>query len=156
MSEALRFFSDEWAAAAAEAVDRGPTDEMKAAKLDQYWEWVERARGYFDCTLALGVRPDTGPHGGRYLLLTWADARCTEGRIVDGEEAAAATYVLEGDEDDWLAFMAGYDAGKTVMYRKLLLVRGDLLEFFKSIYLVVESLACIQRVPTQLAQPAAA
>ena len=156
MAEALRFFSDEWATAAAEAVDRGPSEGMKAAKLDQYWEWIDRARGYFQCTLALGVRPGTGPHGGRYLLLTFADRHCTEGRIVDGEEAADATYVLEGDEDDWVAFMRGYDAGKTVMYRKLLLVRGDLLEFFKSIYLVVESLACLQRVPTELPQPVAA
>jgi hypothetical protein len=42
----------------------------------------------------------------------------------------------------------GYDALRTVMYRKLLLEDGDLLEFFKGIYFFVESLELIAKVPT--------
>ena len=49
----------------------------------------------------------------------------------------------------WREIMAGFDMGKAVMYRKLLLEKGEVLEFFKSIYYWTESLACIQRVPTE-------
>ena len=44
--------------------------------------------------------------------------------------------------------MGGFDMGKAVMYRKLLLEKGEVLEFFKSIYFWTESLACVQRIPT--------
>jgi hypothetical protein len=59
-----------------------------------------------------------------------------------------ATYVLAADYGDWKALHQGYDALRTVMYRKLLLEEGDLLEFFKGIYFFVESLALIAKVPT--------
>ena len=52
-----------------------------------------------------------------------------------------ATYVLAADYHDWKALFEGYDALRTVMYRKLLLEEGDLLEFFKAIYFFVECLA---------------
>ena len=44
--------------------------------------------------------------------------------------------------------MAGFDMGKAVMYRKLLLEKGEVLDFFKSVYYWTESLASIQRIPT--------
>ena len=58
-----------------------------------------------------------------------------------------ATYVLAMDYQDWKALHEGYDAQRTVMYRKILLEEGDLLEFFKAIYFFVESLAVIGSVP---------
>ena len=48
---------------------------------------------------------------------------------------------------DWKALHEGYDAQRTVMYRKMLLEQGNLLEFFKGIYFFVESLAVIGTVP---------
>ena len=48
---------------------------------------------------------------------------------------------------DWKALHDGYDAQRTVMYRKILLEDGNLLEFFKTIYFFVESLAIIGGVP---------
>ena len=54
-------------------------------------------------------------------------------------EPVEATYVLAADYHDWKALFEGYDALRTVMYRKLLLEDGDLLEFFKAIYFFVES-----------------
>ena len=58
-----------------------------------------------------------------------------------------ATYVLGMDYRDWKALHEGYDAQRTVMYRKIVLEEGELLEFFKAIYFFVESLAVIGSVP---------
>ena len=60
-----------------------------------------------------------------------------------------ATYTLAMDYRDWKALHEGYDAQRTVMYRKMLLTEGDLLEFFKSIYFFVECLAVIGGVPAE-------
>jgi len=51
------------------------------------------------------------------------------------------------DYRDWKALHEGYDAQRTVMYRKIVLEEGDLLEFFKTIYFFVESLTVIGSVP---------
>jgi hypothetical protein len=51
------------------------------------------------------------------------------------------------DYPDWKALHEGYDAQRTVMYRKMMLEHGNLLEFFKGIYFFVESLAVIGTVP---------
>ena len=58
-----------------------------------------------------------------------------------------ATYVLGMDYRDWRTLHEGYDAQRTVMYRKILLEDGNLLEFFKGIYFFVECLAVIGAVP---------
>ena len=54
------------------------------------------------------------------------------------------------DYRDWKALHDGYDAQRTVMYRKIILEQGDLLEFFKAIYFFVESLSVIGAVPGRL------
>jgi hypothetical protein len=51
------------------------------------------------------------------------------------------------DYTDWKALHEGYDAQRTVMYRKVLLEDGDLLQFFTSIYFFVECLSVIGAVP---------
>ena len=58
-----------------------------------------------------------------------------------------ASYVLGMDYRDWKALREGYDAQRTVMYRKILLEDGNLLEFFNGIYFFVECLAVIGAVP---------
>jgi hypothetical protein len=71
-------------------------------------------------------------------------------------EDSALTEVLHVDIDDVIEYVhkdlksalhEGYDAQRTVMYRKIMLEEGDLLEFFKAIYFFVESLAIIGAVP---------
>jgi hypothetical protein len=57
------------------------------------------------------------------------------------------------DYADWKALHDGYDAQRTVMYRKILLTEGDLLEFFKAIYFFVESLSVIGAVPAHYPVP---
>ena len=89
------------------------------------------------------------------LFVEWGDGVVTGCQIADpgdpGDPGAGihATYTLAMDYRDWKALHEGYDAQRTVMYRKMLLTEGDLLEFFKSIYFFVECLAVIGGVPAE-------
>ena len=144
------FFSPSWADSVGNALDAGPDEETLAGKLPEYWEFYELVRSNYQWSWALGVRdlPAELGSGTGYLRVVWGDNRVTDCRIVDGSEPVDATYVLAADYGDWKALHQGYDALRTVMYRKLLLEEGDLLEFFKGIYFFVESLALIAKVPT--------
>ena len=68
-------------------------------------------------------------------------------RIVGPDEPLEAIYVLGMDYRDWKALHEGYDAQRTVMYRKIVLEEGELLQFFKAVYFFVEYLNLIGSVP---------
>jgi hypothetical protein len=144
------FFSPSWAEAVGSALDAGPDEETLAGKLPEYWEFYDLVRSEYPASWALGVRhlPDELGGGTRYLVVEWGDNHVTGCRILDESEPVHATFVLAADYHDWKALFEGYDALRTVMYRKLLLEEGDLLEFFKGIYFFVECLALIAKVPT--------
>lgn len=146
------FFSAGWAEAVRDAVDRGPAGEVRATKLDDYWDWVDRAREDYGESWALCVRdlPTPGGRSSAYLLLTWSSGRCADGRIVEVGELPQATYVLAGDYADWVDLLSGYDPGRMVMYRRIVLERGPVLPFFRLIYFVIESLGCLARVRAAL------
>lgn len=138
-------FGPEWAATVREAVDRGPSEEVRAGKLPTYWEWIDDARARHDGVWAI-VASDRPGH----LLLEWEQGRCTRAAIVGPEQAAAASYVLSAPLEVWRELLDGADAGRLVMYRRIRLERGDVLRFFRMIYFVVESLAALGRVPARL------
>lgn len=148
---ASMFFSPAWAQDVRAALNAGPDDETLAGKLPEYWDFYKLVRAVYDSSWALGVRGLPAELGGgeRYLYTAWSDYDVTECRVLDEDEPVAATYVLAADYADWKALLSGYDALRTVMYRKLLLEQGDVLEFFTAIYFFVESLALIARVPTE-------
>lgn len=150
------FLSPSWVDAVRTTLDAGPDDETLAGKLPEYWDFYREVRASYRSSWALGVRDLPAELGGgeRYLYVAWGDDRVLECRIPEESMPVTATYVLAADYQDWKALLLGYDALRTVMYRKLLLVQGDLLEFFKGIYFFVESLALIAGVPTSF--PAAA
>ena len=145
------FMSSAWAAAVGAALEAGPDDHARAQKLPEYWDFYGLVRSEYQSSWALGVRGLPAALGGgvRYLLVAWGANHVTECRVLDESEPVAATYALTADYDDWRALINGYDALRTVMYRKLLLDDGPLLEFFKAIYFFVESLALIGAVPTR-------
>ena len=143
------FFGPSWADAVRTTLDAGPDEETLAGKLPEYWEFYQKVRGDYADSWALGVRNLPAELGsGRYLVVAWGDNHVTDCRIVDESEPVDATYVLAADYEDWKALHQGYDALRTVMYRKLLLEEGNLLEFFKGVYFFVESLSQIAKVPT--------
>ena len=106
----------------------------------------------------MGVRglPDELGGGTGYLLVQWVEGMVTECRMLGESEPVEATYVLAADYHDWKALFEGYDALRTVMYRKLLLEDGDLLEFFKAIYFFVECLSVVGTVSAEFTAPVAA
>jgi len=152
------FFTSEWAAAVRGALTAGPSEQARAGKLQRYWDSFEKVKGEYASSWALECRDLPGvpsrPGGAAALVVVWADGAVTACQIAAPGTPVDATYTLGMDYQDWKALHEGYDAQRTVMYRKLLLTDGDLLEFFKSIYFFVESLAVIGGVPAEYPEPA--
>ena len=143
------FFSPAWGESVRAALTAGPSEQVRAAKLQEYWDFFELIKSVYPASWALGCRDLPGPRSTAYLFVQWGGGTVTDCRIIGPDEPLTATYVLGMDYQDWKALHEGYDAQRTVMYRKMLLTEGDLLEFFKSIYFFVECLAVIGGVPAE-------
>jgi hypothetical protein len=144
-----QFFTKEWADAVRDALVAGPSEQAKAGKLQMYWDYFETVKGLYPASWALGCRslPAGLGDGPAYLFVQWAGGTVTDCKIIGPDDPLEATYVLGMEYADWKALHDGYDAQRTVMYRKILLEQGDLLEFFKTIYFFAECLAIIGGVP---------
>jgi hypothetical protein len=149
------FFSPGWAAAVGDALNAGPAEPVRAGKLQEYWDLFEFIKSVYPASWALGCRELPAELGGgpSYLVIDWSGGAVTECRVIGPDEPLAATYVLAMDYTDWKALHDGYDAQRTVMYRKVLLEDGNLLQFFKAIYFFVECLAIIGAVPADYPAP---
>lgn len=150
-----RFMTTEWAQACKDAANAWPPADRRSSKLQDYWDWIDAVKPTVSGRLALGVR-DLPPGCDGNTLMLDLDAGVVRTAAV-GERALAdetATYVLAGSFDDWKLLFDGYDVGKTVMYRKLMLEKGDTLEFFMAAFFWTELLAAIQSVPVDLPVPA--
>lgn len=145
-------FSPGWAGAVRDALAAGPTGQARAGKLQEYWDFFDRVRSAYPASWALGCRDL--PPGPAYLFVQWGGGTVTGCRIIGPGEPLDATYTLAMDYAGWKALHEGYDAQRTVMYRRILLEDGDLLEFFKAIYFFVECLAVIGAVPARYPEPA--
>jgi hypothetical protein len=147
----LEFFSPEWAAAVGDALTAGPPEPVRAGKLQEYWGLFDFIKSVYPASWALGCRELPAELGGgpSYLFVQWSGGTVTDCRIIGPDEPLAATYVLTMDYAGWQALHDGYDAQRTVMYRKILLEEGNLLEFFKAIYFFVECLSIIGAVPAR-------
>ena len=136
------FFSKEWADAVRDALAAGPSGQVRAGKLQEYWDFFDLIKSMYPASWALGCRDR-----GAYLFVQWGGGTVTDTRITGPDEPVKASYVLGMDYRDWKALHDGYDAQRTVMYRKIILEEGDLLEFFKAVYFFVEYLNVIGSVP---------
>jgi hypothetical protein len=144
-----RFFTQEWADEVRDALVAGPSDQARAGKLQMYWDYFEMVKGQYPASWALGCRDLPGADGLSYLHVQWGGGTVISCAIIGPDEPLLATYVLAMDYAGWKALHDGYDAQRTVMYRKILLEEGELLEFFKTIYFFAECLAVIGTVPAQ-------
>jgi hypothetical protein len=98
--------------------------------------------------LALSVRdmPDGGV--GDTLALDFQSGEVMGASVLSRADAEpGAVFLLAGSYADWQQMLAGYDVGKMVMYRKLMLEKGDTLQFFTAAFYWTELLAAIQSVP---------
>jgi hypothetical protein len=143
------FFSTEWARAVGDALNAGPSPEARADKLPMYWDFFEMIKSVYPASWALGCRdlPTALGQSPSYLFIRWAGGAVTESRIIGPDDPLDATYLLAMDYQGWKDLHEGYDAQRTVMYRKILLEDGNLLEFFKTIYFFAECIAVIGKVP---------
>jgi hypothetical protein len=148
-SGAAPAFTPEWAERVRAAVDRGAGEELRAAKLPTYWNWIGAVREGYSSSWALGVR-DLPGRGTTYLRLGWRDGVCADAAIIGPDDPLEATYVLAADTGTWRDLLAGEDPGRIVMYRRLRLEEGNVLAFFRGIYFFVEAVAMIGRVPALL------
>ncbi|MBV2366351.1 hypothetical protein ACFPZ0_26805 [Streptomonospora nanhaiensis] len=147
------FLGPAWADSVRAAVDSGPPPEVRAAKLDKYWAWIERRRADYTATWVLGVRGAPAALGGtrRDLTLEWAAGRCVRAAVTaPGAPTPPGTYVLSADYPVWCRLLVGDDPGRVLMYRQMRLEHGDVLLFFRGVYFFVESLAALARVPAAL------
>ena len=146
---APEFFTKGWADAVKDALTAGPDEAARASKLQEYWDFFDFLKSMYPASWALGCRELPAELGGgpAYLFVQWGGGTVTDCRIIGPDEPLAATYVLAMDYPDWVALHEGYDAQRTVMYRKILLEDGNLLDFFKTIYFFAECLAVIGTVP---------
>jgi putative sterol carrier protein len=154
------FMTGAWAQDIREAFNAWPGDERKASKLQDFWDWIDMIRPFVTGRLALNVRdlpPDAGADGadGDTLVLDFDGGAVAAASVTSRAEAEAdAVFLLSGSYADWQDMLAGYDVGKVVMYRKLMLEKGDTLQFFMAAFYWTELLACIQSVPVQTLQRA--
>ena len=144
-----KFFSKEWVEAVRDALAAGPSAQARAGKLQMYWDFFQLIKDMYPASWALGCRDLPADLGDApaYLFIQWDGGTVTDCHIIGPDDPVAASYVLAMDYTDWKALHEGYDAQRTVMYRKILLEDGNLLEFFKTIYFFVECLAIIGTVP---------
>jgi hypothetical protein len=140
-----KFFSPEWAAAVQDALTAGPTESDRAGKLTMYWDFFNEVKAGYASSWALGCRDL--PAGPASLYIQWDGGTVTGCRVTGPGDEQEATYVLGMDYADWQALHDGYDPQRTVMYRKILVEEGNILEFFKGIYFFTECLAVIGKVP---------
>ena len=153
------FLTTDWAQQVAERANGWPDDEVRATKLQDYWDWIDLAKTGVTGALALVDRDlpaGAGAEGDTLLLHL-------EAGTVTGTEVGArveleprADFVLAGDHADWLALLDGYDVGKTIMYRKVVLEKGEVLDFFMAAYYWVELLAALRDVPVEAGEPISA
>jgi len=136
------FFSPEWAALVGEALAAGPSAQDRVGKLPMYWDFFDKVKAGYASSWALGCRDLRAS-----LLVQWGGGTVTDCRVAGVGDQPAATYVLGMDYAGWQALHDGYDPQRTVMYRRILVEEGNILEFFKGIYFFTECLGVIGKVP---------
>ncbi|MBO0729499.1 MAG: hypothetical protein J2P57_09585 [Acidimicrobiaceae bacterium] len=154
MADAVaEFMTPAWAEACEEAINGWPTPEVKASKLQDFWDWIDMVRPFITGRLALSVR-DMPADGADTLALDLEESKVVGATVMFRADAEPdAVFLLAGSYADWMAMLDGYDVGKTVMYRRLMLEKGEVLQFFTAAFYWTELLAAIQSVPVEVPQP---
>ena len=137
-----------WAQACQDTINGWPDEARQASKLQDFWDWIGMVRPFVTGRLALSVRDMPAGADGDTLALDLEEGAVKAAAVLEpGRGGRGAAFVLAGSYADWQAMLDGYDVGKMVMYRKLMLEQGDTLMFFMAAFYWTELLAAIQSVP---------
>jgi hypothetical protein len=149
------FMTPQWAQEVQSAFNAWPGDERQASKLQDFWDWINMIKPFVTGRLALAVRDMPDGSAADTLALDFEGGAVTAASVLSRAEAEPeAVFLLCGNYADWLDMLDGYDVGKMVMYRRLMLEKGDTLRFFTAAFFWTELLAAIQSVPADTADTA--
>ena len=145
-----------WASACADTINGWPPPDVKEAKLQDFWDWIDMVRPAVTGRLVLTVRDlPPGVGEGDSLVLDFEAGQVTSAMIANRAAIEdSAVFLLAGAYADWTAMLEGYDVGKMIMYRKLMLEKGETLQFFTAAFFWTELLSAIQRASAGNLQPA--
>jgi hypothetical protein len=150
-----RFMTDAWAQEIRGVVNGWPGEDRRASKLPDFWDWINMIRPFVTGRLALSVRDMPAGAETDTLALDFDGGTVTAASVLRRADAEpSAVFLLAGSHADWQAMLGGYDGGKMVMYRKLMLEKGDTLQFFMAAFYWTELLAAIQSIPVKVPQQA--
>ena len=142
----------EWAQEIQAVFNAWPGAERKASKLQDFWDWINMISPFVTGRLALAVRDMPDGSAADTLVLDFEGGTVTAASVLSRADAEpGAVFLLCGSYADWLDMLAGYDVGKMVMYRRLMLEQGDTLQFFTAAFFWTELLAAIASVPAEVA-----
>src|SRR5260370_2531136 len=113
------FFSQEWADAVRDALAAGPSEQAKAGKLQEDWDFFDWIKSVYPASWALGCRERPGVSPGvssAYLVVQWGGGTVTDCRIIGPDEPAKASYLLGMNYPDWQALHPCSAATATVIY----------------------------------------
>lgn len=145
------FMTAAWAQDCRSAINGWPDEERKASKLQDFWDWISMVRPFVTGRLALSVRDMPAGADGDTLALDLDGGAVTAASVLDrGDAETSAAFLLSGSHADWQQMLTGYDVGKMVMYRKLMLEKGDTLQFFMAAFYWTELLGAISSVPVDV------
>src|SRR5580698_1405617 len=146
-----QFMSADWAAECQRVLNGWPDEERKASKLQDFWDWIAMIRPFVTGRLALAVRDMPEGAQADTLVLDFDAGSVAAASVAERDEVeAGAVFLLAASYADWAEMLAGYDVGKMIMYRKLMLEHGDTLMFFTAAFFWTELLAAIQSVPVEM------
>ena len=149
-----RFMTQAWAEEIQRVFNGWPDADRKASKLQDFWDWIDMISPFVTGRLALTVRDMPAGGEGDTLELDFEAGKVTAASVRERPEAQAdAVFLLAGSYADWQAMQSGYDVGKMVMYRRLMLEKGDTLMFFTAAFFWTELLAAIQSIPAEVPEP---
>jgi hypothetical protein len=149
------FMTAEWAGEIRDTFNAAPDAERKASKLQDFWDWIAMIAPFVTGRLALSVRDMPAGAAADTLALDFEAGKITAASVQErGAAEADAVFLLAASYADWQEMLGGYDVGKMIMYRKLMLEKGDTLQFFTAAFFWTELLAAIQSVPAEILEPA--
>ena len=149
------FMTQDWAETIQRTFNAWPDPDRKASKLQDFWDWIDMISPFVTGRLVLAVSDMPAGSAADSLVLDFEAGTIAAASVARRDEAAAdAAFVLAGSYADWLEMLAGYDVGKMVMYRRLMMTQGDTLMFFTAAFFWTELLAAIQSVPAEILEPA--
>ncbi|MGC8512750.1 MAG: hypothetical protein ACP5P1_06925 [Acidimicrobiales bacterium] len=144
------FMSTQWAQQVKAQANSWPDAERRASKLVDFWDWIDMVKPSVTGRLSLSVRDMPDGAEGDTLCLEFEAGAVTDATVCRRAAAeAGSAFLLAGSYQDWMSMLDGYDVGKMVMYRKLMLEKGDTLAFFTPAFFWTELLAAIQSVPAE-------